>query len=114
MDTEDDPEGKHDLIFETLRHDVDAAGGTSHTHSQFRALIAGADPLFLPPGTADVPEYGWGWTVGQTKETAGRVDYITVPLLVRGVTQISELAAGAGKAVNPHNIHDAVFKCLDS
>jgi hypothetical protein len=46
-----------------------------------------------------VPEFGWGWTVGQTKESAGRVDYITVPLLVRGAAQVSELAAGGGFSI---------------
>ena len=103
MDTEDDPEGAFDLIFERLRDATDASGGSAHAHNTFKALISGVAPTTPPPWTlpegtdaARLDERFWGWMVGQSRDSAGRVSYLASPQLVRGVAQVSEVVAGAG------------------
>ena len=103
MDTEDDPEGAFDLIFERLRDATDASGGSAHSHNTFKALIAGVEPTTPPPWTlpegVDATRHDerfWGWMVGQSRDSAGRVSFLASPQLVRGVAQVSEIAAGAG------------------
>ena len=49
MDTEEDPTGKFDVIFERLRDDVDESGRSGMTHASFGALIAGVKPAIPPP-----------------------------------------------------------------
>jgi hypothetical protein len=49
IDTEDDPLGEHDLIFERLRFTPDGTGDVAHSHATFRALIAGVEPTTPPP-----------------------------------------------------------------
>ena len=94
MDTEDDPEGAFDLIFERLRDATDASGGSAHAHNTFKALISGVEPTTPPPWTlpegtdaARLDERFWGWMVGQSRDSAGRVSYLASPQLVRGVAQ---------------------------
>ena len=101
MDASDDPEGEYDLIFERLRDDEDASGNVGHAHSLFKSLLSGVQPLTPPPWVLngsefDLAAFGWGWVVGQSAESAGRPDYVTVPQLVRGATQVGEIAAGGG------------------
>ena len=51
MDTEDDPEGAFDLIFERLRGEADAssdAASANRAKAAFGALVAGVAPAFMP------------------------------------------------------------------
>ena len=116
IDTEDDPSGQFDLIFERLRDSVDSTGDVAHTHATFRALIAGVEPTTPPPWSdayrfAEVAAsdfdldsirnraFGWGWTVGQVVASAGVVESIALPQLVHRLAQVSETAAGDGFTV---------------
>lgn len=116
IDTEDDPLGEHDLIFERLRFTPDGTGDVAHSHATFRALIAGVEPTTPPPwsdayrfaeaAASDFDldsirnrAYGWGWTVGQVTASAGRVESIALPQLVHRLAQVSEAAAGDGFTV---------------
>ena len=116
IDTEDDPAGEHDLIFERLRATPDGTGDVAHSHATFRALIAGVEPTTPPPWSdayrfAEVAAsdfdldsirnraYGWGWTVGQVTASAGRVESVALPQLVHRLAQVSEAAAGDGFTV---------------
>ena len=116
IDTEDDPLGEHDLIFERLRFTPDGTGDVAHSHATFRALIAGVEPTTPPPwsdayrfaeaaaSSFDLDSirnraYGWGWTVGQVTASAGRVESIALPQLVHRLAQVSEAAAGDGFTV---------------
>ena len=116
IDTEDDPAGAFDLIFERLRDAPDGTGDVAHSHATFRALIAGVEPTTPPPWSdayrfAEVAAsafdldsirnraYGWGWTVGQVAASAGRVESVALPQLVHRLAQVSEAAAGDGFTV---------------
>lgn len=102
MDTEEDPTGKFDVIFERLRDDVDESGRSGMTHASFGALIAGVQPAIPPPwenvnGTLDeLVNQRFGSMLGQSRDSAGVVEYLTLPRLVRGLAQVSEVAAGDG------------------
>ena len=112
IDTEDDPAGAFDLIFERLRDAPDGTGDVAHSHATFRALIAGVEPTTPPPwsdayrfaeaaaSAFDLDSirnraYGWGWTVGQVAASAGRVESVALPQLVHRLAQVSEAAARA-------------------
>lgn len=116
IDTEDDPAGAFDLIFERLRDAPDGTGDVAHSHATFRALIAGVEPTTPPPwsdayrfaeaaaSAFDLDSirnraYGWGWTVGQVAASAGRVESAALPQLVHRLAQVSEAAAGDGFTV---------------
>ena len=76
IDTEDDPAGAFDLIFERLRDAPDGTGDVAHSHATFRALIAGVEPTTPPPGptpTASprLPRARSTWTPSATARTAG-------------------------------------------
>ena len=116
IDTEDDPAGEFDLIFERLRDAPDGTGDVAHSHATFRALVAGVEPTTPPPwsdayrfaeaAASDFDldsirnrAYGWGWTVGQVAASAGRVESVALPQLVHRLAQVSEAAAGDGFTV---------------
>ena len=72
------------------------------THASFGALIAGVKPAIPPPwenvnGTLDeLVNQRFGSMLGQSRDSAGVVEYLTLPRLVRGLAQVSEVAAGDG------------------
>ena len=104
MDTEEDPAGAFDMIFERLRDDSDESGRSGMTHATFGALVAGVQPAIPPPwerdrfnGSADeLFDQRFGTMLGQSRDSAGRVEYLTLPRLVRGLAQVNEVAAGGG------------------
>jgi hypothetical protein len=49
MDTEEDPAGAFDMIFERLRDDSDESGRSGMTHATFGALVAGGPARDPPP-----------------------------------------------------------------
>ena len=79
MDTEDDPEGAFDLIFERLRDATDASGGSAHAHNTFKALISGVEPTTPPPWTlpgvptrrASTSVSGDGWLANRATRRVG-------------------------------------------
>ena len=74
------------------------------THATFGALVAGVQPAIPPPwerdlfnGSADeLFDQRFGTMLGQSRDSAGRVEYLTLPRLVRGLAQVNEVAAGGG------------------
>ncbi len=114
MDTEEDPTGKFDMIFERLRDDVDESGRSGMTHASFGALIAGVQPAIPPPwenvnGTLDeLVNQRFGSMLGQSRDSAGVVEYLTLPRLVRGLAQVSEIAAGDGACSTIMTVHNTV------
>ena len=97
MDTEEDPAGAFDMIFERLRDDSDESGRSGMTHATFGALVAGVQPAIPPPwerdsfnGSADeLFDQRFGTMLGQSRDSAGRVEYLTLPRLVRGLAQVT-------------------------
>ena len=82
MDTEEDPAGAFDMIFERLRDDSDESGRSGMTHATFGALVAGVQPAIPPPwerdlfnGSADeLFDQRFGTMLGQSRDSAGRVE----------------------------------------
>ena len=96
------------------------------THASFGALIAGVQPAIPPPWenvnvTLDeLVNQRFGSMLGQSRDSAGVVEYLTLPRLVRGLAQVSEIAAGDGftlavrKACRPGTFLDPdTGECVD-
>jgi alpha-tubulin suppressor-like RCC1 family protein len=118
IDAENDPVKAFDSNFERFRDASDPAGDFARSRATFRALLAGSEaPETPPPPWSDAyafakvassafdaealssRAYLWGWVVGQGAESAGRVESVALPQLVRGLAQVSEAAAGDGFTV---------------